>query len=125
MHRRREADRMATQTIGEGTDALPAPHQREWPARDLAGLPVLGLGLVALLGGIALVRSGKVSAATGDQVMIGIGIGIVLIVLGVLVLAGLTTVAPGQARVVQLFGRYSGTIRTPGLRWVTPFARRR
>ena len=109
---------MATQTIGEGTDALPAPHLREWPARDLAGLPVLGLGLVALLGGIALVRSGKVGAATGHQVMIGIGI--VLIVLGVLVLAGLTTVAPGQARVVQLFGRYCGTVRASGLRWVYP-----
>jgi regulator of protease activity HflC (stomatin/prohibitin superfamily) len=84
---------------------------------------MLGLGLVALLGGIALVRSGKVGAASGSQVVIDIGG--VLIVLGALVLAGLTTVAPGQARVVQLFGRYCGTVRASGLRWVYPFARRR
>jgi regulator of protease activity HflC (stomatin/prohibitin superfamily) len=48
-----------------------------------------------------------------------------LIVLGGVALSGLTAVAPGQARVVQLFGRYSGTIRTSGLRWVNPFAKRR
>jgi regulator of protease activity HflC (stomatin/prohibitin superfamily) len=42
-----------------------------------------------------------------------------------LVLSGLTPFAPGEARVVQLFGRYAGTIRTSGLRWVNPFARRR
>ena len=39
-------------------------------------------------------------------------------------LAGLTPVVPGQARVVQLFGRYRGTIRDSGLQWVNPFTRR-
>jgi regulator of protease activity HflC (stomatin/prohibitin superfamily) len=47
-----------------------------------------------------------------------------LIVLGGVALSGLTAVAPGHARVVQLFGRYRGTIRATGLRWVNPFARR-
>ena len=37
---------------------------------------------------------------------------------------GLTPVVPGQARVVQLFGKYRGTIRDPGLQWVNPFTRR-
>ncbi len=37
---------------------------------------------------------------------------------------GLNTVAPGEARVVQLFGRYRGTIRQDGLRWVNPFTSR-
>jgi regulator of protease activity HflC (stomatin/prohibitin superfamily) len=31
----------------------------------------------------------------------------------------------GQARVVQLFGRYRGTVRTAGLQWVNPFTQRR
>jgi regulator of protease activity HflC (stomatin/prohibitin superfamily) len=31
----------------------------------------------------------------------------------------------GEARVVQLFGRYRGTIRAAGLHWVNPVARRR
>jgi regulator of protease activity HflC (stomatin/prohibitin superfamily) len=34
-------------------------------------------------------------------------------------------VVAGEARVVQLFGRYRGTIRDPGLHWVNPIARRR
>ena len=39
-------------------------------------------------------------------------------------LAGLTPVVPGQARVIQLFGKYRGTVRDPGLQWVNPFTRR-
>jgi regulator of protease activity HflC (stomatin/prohibitin superfamily) len=53
---------------------------------------------------------------------------VVLIVLGVLAVAvfsvlvrGLIAVAPGRARVVQLFGRYRGTVREPGMQWVNPF----
>ncbi len=44
--------------------------------------------------------------------------------LGVAVLivwVGLFTVQPGQARVLQLFGGYRGTVKHPGLRWANPF----
>src|SRR5205814_9904319 len=51
--------------------------------------------------------------------------GVLLIVLGALGLRGLIAVGPGQARVVQLFGRYTGTVRTSGLQWVNPFTTRR
>jgi regulator of protease activity HflC (stomatin/prohibitin superfamily) len=40
------------------------------------------------------------------------------------VVGGLTPVTPGRARVVQLFGKYRGTIREPGLQWVNPFTKR-
>lgn len=39
-------------------------------------------------------------------------------------LRGLTVVAPGRAHVVQLFGKYKGTIREPGMQWVNPFTNR-
>jgi len=113
---------MATRAMEEGTVDLPVPHPRERQARDLTGLPVLGLGLLALLGGLKLILDGKLGGGAGDQVLTNIGS--LLIVLGGLALAGLTAVAPGQARVVQLFGRYRGTIRATGLRWVNPFAKR-
>ena len=48
---------------------------------------------------------------------------LVLITAG-LVLRGLTSVTPGHARVVQLFGKYRGTIRDSGLQWVNPFTER-
>ena len=38
---------------------------------------------------------------------------------------GLTIVHPNTARVVQLFGRYQGTIKKADLRWVNPFTTRR
>jgi regulator of protease activity HflC (stomatin/prohibitin superfamily) len=34
---------------------------------------------------------------------------------------GTFTVNPNEARVLQLFGDYAGTVRTPGLRWANPF----
>jgi regulator of protease activity HflC (stomatin/prohibitin superfamily) len=34
---------------------------------------------------------------------------------------GLFIVNPNEARVLQLFGSYAGTVRTPGLRWANPF----
>jgi regulator of protease activity HflC (stomatin/prohibitin superfamily) len=49
----------------------------------------------------------------------------VLIIAGYLALRGLTPVVAGEARVIQLFGKYRGTVRDPGLHWVNPFARRR
>nr|WP_244502777.1 SPFH domain-containing protein [Streptomyces hygroscopicus] len=50
--------------------------------------------------------------------------GIVVIIAAILTMCGLNTIAPGEARVVQLFGRYRGTIRTDGLRWVNPLTSR-
>jgi len=35
--------------------------------------------------------------------------------------AGLFIVNPNEARVLQLFGRYSGTVREQGLKWANPF----
>jgi regulator of protease activity HflC (stomatin/prohibitin superfamily) len=37
-----------------------------------------------------------------------------------LLMAGVFTVNPNEARVLQLFGDYVGTVKTPGLRWANP-----
>ncbi|NKB86960.1 MAG: SPFH domain-containing protein [Acidobacteria bacterium] len=34
---------------------------------------------------------------------------------------GLFTIAPNQGKVLQLFGKYVGTVHDPGLRWANPF----
>jgi regulator of protease activity HflC (stomatin/prohibitin superfamily) len=83
---------------------------------SLSGIPMLILALVLLGGGIGLL------SAHGTAT---VPIGLVVLVLAVLALAGLTAVSPGQARVVALFGRYTGTVRATGLRWVNPFTVRR
>ncbi|HVT87866.1 MAG TPA: SPFH domain-containing protein [Tepidisphaeraceae bacterium] len=47
------------------------------------------------------------------------------LVLAVICLNGFFTVAPNEARVLQLFGRYIGTVRDPGLRWANPLYTKR
>jgi regulator of protease activity HflC (stomatin/prohibitin superfamily) len=84
-------------------------------AHSLSGAVALPAGLVLVAGGAAVL-----AAAPGA----GSAAGIVPLLAGALTLSGLTAVAPGQARVVALFGRYLGTVRTNGLRWVNPFAKR-
>jgi regulator of protease activity HflC (stomatin/prohibitin superfamily) len=39
-------------------------------------------------------------------------------------LSGLFVVHPNQGVVVQLFGKYTGTVKDPGLHWVNPFTTR-
>jgi regulator of protease activity HflC (stomatin/prohibitin superfamily) len=53
------------------------------------------------------------------------GLIVIPILLGVVVAASLAIVQPGQTRVVQFFGRYVGTVRSPGLSWVLPLTVRR
>jgi regulator of protease activity HflC (stomatin/prohibitin superfamily) len=40
-------------------------------------------------------------------------------------LQGLFSVAPNEARVLQLFGEYAGTVTTTGLRWANPLCKRK
>lgn len=90
---------------------------------EAGGLPMLVIGLFALALSLETL-SGKGLVAGAAPVAPGM-VGWALLVVAGLCLAGLTPVSPGEARVVQLFGRYAGTTRTPGLRFVNPFARRR
>jgi regulator of protease activity HflC (stomatin/prohibitin superfamily) len=86
------------------------------------GFPFALLGFVVLAGGIVcLYIAAKHHGPTGTGL---VWAGIILIVLASFTFAGLTPIAPGRARVVQLFGRYRGTIRESGLQWVNPLTRR-
>ncbi|WP_329232400.1 MULTISPECIES: SPFH domain-containing protein [unclassified Streptomyces] len=115
-------------TTGPGADLtpdapeMPAPQVREVTAHSIPG----GLGLLlTVLGvflGVALAIVGGVLGSDGHN-----GVGIPLFVLGLLLavasffcMSGVKMVAPGEARVIQLFGRYVGTIRADGLRWINP-----
>ena len=96
----------------------------ESAARSVSGVRVLVLGVVLLLAGTGLLVLSGVSASGAGKVVLIVA-GLLILVAGWLAVRGLTAVVAGEARVVQLFGRYLGTVRTPGLHWVNPFARRR
>jgi len=94
----------------------------EHAAWSTRGVKVLVAGVAALLAAVAVLwYSGK---QTGDTATTLVWTGIIVLIIAALLLAGLTPVVPGQARVIQLFGKYRGTIRDPGLQWVNPFTRR-
>jgi regulator of protease activity HflC (stomatin/prohibitin superfamily) len=108
----------ATVTTPAPTAAAPAAATQavtEFAATTLPGWPVAWAALAVIIVGAALTAVG--GAAVGG--------GVALIVVAAIVLGGLTPVAPGEARVVQLLGRYTGTIRAQGLQWVSPITKRR
>ncbi|MER8157476.1 SPFH domain-containing protein [Streptomyces sp. NPDC094472] len=122
------SDATSTEGITDQADipALPEPQVRERPAHNVSGgLALLG-GLAGLAGGVGLIFTGAAVASDhkGAGSTLLIVSGIVVIIAAILTMCGLNTIAPGEARVVQLFGRYRGTIRTDGLRWVNPLTSR-
>jgi regulator of protease activity HflC (stomatin/prohibitin superfamily) len=102
---------------------MPAPRVREFAAHSIGGGLALLLGLAGLLLGIGMIVTATSVDGTGAKAGLIIG-GILVALAAFLAMCGLNMVAPGEARVVQLFGRYRGTIREDGLRWVNPFTSR-
>ncbi|GAA2551621.1 MULTISPECIES: SPFH domain-containing protein [Streptomyces] len=102
---------------------MPAPRVREFAAHSIGGGLALLLGLVGLLIGAGLIVTATAVTGAGAKAVLIIG-GILVALAAFLAMCGLNMVAPGEARVVQLFGRYRGTIRQDGLRWVNPFTSR-
>jgi regulator of protease activity HflC (stomatin/prohibitin superfamily) len=113
---------MATQAPVR-TNQLPVPAQvAEHTAWSRPGIRVLVAGVVGVLAAVALLWNGD--KQTGGTATALVWVGVIVLIAAVLLLAGLTPVVPGQARVIQLFGKYRGTTRDTGLQWVNPFTRR-
>ncbi|MFD8143308.1 SPFH domain-containing protein [Streptomyces sp. NPDC059708] len=104
------------------TDERPV-EVREFAAHSVGGGFALLSGLVGLAAGAGLIAIGATASVTAVKASL-IPLGILVVLASVMAMSGLNTVAPGEARVVQLFGRYRGTIRTDGLRWVNPLTSR-
>lgn len=113
----------AAGTAGDGPE-MPAPRVREFAAHSIGGGLALLLGLLGLLLGAALCAVGGAVVHTGGAQAALITAGVLIGIAAFFAMCGLNTVAPGEARVVQLFGRYRGTIRQDGLRWVNPLTSR-
>ncbi|WP_406051171.1 SPFH domain-containing protein [Kribbella sp. NBC_00889] len=99
---------------------MPKPKVTERVAREVNGWPMAGLALVLVVGAVVLFVIGL----SPDQGVL-IVLSVLILLAGLIVAAGLTPVSPGRARVLQILGRYAGTLRTDGLRWVNPISQRR
>ncbi|MFI6739868.1 SPFH domain-containing protein [Nonomuraea sp. NPDC050451] len=105
---------------------MPAPRTSEHPVRAANGFVLLGVAALLILGGAAVLALGIVMLADGaGQGGWLVAVAGLMVSVGATLCGGFTAVAPGEARVVQLLGRYVGTLRTPGFQWVNPITARR
>jgi regulator of protease activity HflC (stomatin/prohibitin superfamily) len=93
---------------------------REVERKAVSGLLMLfaflGVGALALYAAIQAVLAGEAWPAVSWFLVDA---------LAVIGLLGLFVVNPNEARVLQLFGAYRGTVKTAGLRWANPFYTKR
>lgn len=106
--------------VSFSTDTVPTPRVRERTAAAIPGLPVLVVAIALFGAGVWQL----VAAAQGEAPGVRLILAFATLLAGVLGMAGLTVVAPREARVLQFLGRYVGTIRDDGLRFVNPFTTR-
>jgi regulator of protease activity HflC (stomatin/prohibitin superfamily) len=89
--------------------------------KDRLITPVNGYGMLFL--GIAVTLAGAgliVFGARAQNPALAVA-GLVVVLAGILWMSGVFIVNPNEARVLQLFGSYTGTTHDPGLRWANPF----
>lgn len=89
---------------------------REKEFNGSPGLAMLLLFFVLFLGSIGGLI--YVASQGGGPFIIAF---VLLMILAILGECGLFVVNPNQPKVLQIFGDYVGTARTPGLRWANPF----
>jgi regulator of protease activity HflC (stomatin/prohibitin superfamily) len=83
-------------------------------------LVIVGAGAV----GVALWAAGAPKGEQGSANGLLITLGVVLLVGALISLRGLVVVAPNEAKVATLLGRYRGTLRDSGFHWINPFTSR-
>ena len=101
---------------------------REIRRKVPSGLFVLSLLILGLVligwGAFAVIREMASYGGSGAEIWKLVGL-LFLLALDCFLLAGLFAVNPNEGKVLQLFGRYTGTVHEPGLRWANPFYSKR
>ena len=92
-----------------------------FPGLLLLPLVILALGIPVRLF-IAGVGAAQIRDSSAPFFIIG---AFLLAIVWAIVLRGFFIVGPNEAQVLQLFGDYAGSAKTPGLRWANPFYTRK
>jgi regulator of protease activity HflC (stomatin/prohibitin superfamily) len=105
------------ETWGDSKKASLAIRENEMEA--VSGLGALAAFVVVGLLAFALLIFGASASPALAVVAVLIGVAVAV------GLSGLFIVNPNEAKVLQLFGSYKGTVKQPGLRWANPFYTKR
>ena len=90
--------------------------QREFLRKASPGLPVLFGSLAAMAAAAWPIVAGVINHSFASAAA-----GVLVLLVVIMMLAGLFTVEPNEAKVLQLFGTYKGTVRQQGLFFANPF----
>jgi regulator of protease activity HflC (stomatin/prohibitin superfamily) len=111
--------RSPSQARKDGAESRPA-ELVEKRLRSASGGGMLFMLLAALVGVPALAGGAGMFTEPAAVVVVILIEAVVLVALG-----GFFVVGPNEGVVLQLFGRYAGTVRDEGLRWANPFFAKR
>jgi regulator of protease activity HflC (stomatin/prohibitin superfamily) len=92
---------------------------KEISYRSLPGIPMLLLSLAVI--GLSAYGMFASAVAGGTTALFGMIVSSIAVVIGIFGMIGLYMVEPNQAAVLNLFGKYVGTVKDGGLRWNNPF----
>ncbi len=93
---------------------------REKEIKGVPGWPMLFLLIATLILSVVML----IAAARAES-WLAVLAWIVLLLAGVFCMFGFAVINPNEAKVIQLFGVYVGSIKQQGLWWVNPLTRRR
>ncbi|HEY3934599.1 MAG TPA: SPFH domain-containing protein [Gemmatimonadales bacterium] len=85
--------------------------------RAVNGLVAVALFIIVGVAAVLLIATGSQG---GSPLSVAAGV-ILLVAVLFFGFTGLFSVQPNQAKVITLFGRYVGSVKTPGLWWANPF----
>ena len=98
--------------------SIVSSERQETVANGWIMLPAV---LALLIGSSALLIYSIASAAQGHPIWGLLVLAVLMEFLSVILLTGFFTLQPNEARVLLLFGKYRGTVRTCGFHWTNPF----
>ncbi len=107
-------------STSQGSRSIASEHLLEAPR----GLPMLGLLVLGFFGSLALLITAANHFGPSGRGVACILLCVLSMVTCAISLAGLFAVQPNSGRVITLFGNYRGTVRSQGLHWTNPFARK-
>jgi len=108
--------------VGHAGARVDVTEKHAWQVSGFLALVVaLVLFVVAVIELILAISNGSDDESIAGNVTICI----IAFILGLLLARPLIIIQPGEARVIQFFGRYIGTARRTGLTWVMPLTTRR
>lgn len=88
--------------------------------RPVSGFLALLLALISLIAAILLMANG----VENDQPTWAMWVGVFLLLLAIFLFKGVTIINPNHSRVCVFFGKYVGTVKENGLKFINPLFRR-